>query len=499
MAHDESERQGADQAESEDSGPDSAGPITITTTDPAIVNAVDHPSDWKIHPDSTICVETTQAYEPNPLYVAGANTVVYHDQRSPEQGHSGPAAGSQRGGKGKGRDNGKDQNVRDNNRSNPGQNKGKSEKQQGPSNDNGDGDDQKDSGDDQGRSPHDGHSRTAEPARDRQQPSMAKSLMVTAGIALVAGALSAFAYSAMMGSKSDSSSSNQSQSKGNSSSQGGSSSKGEGPTSKKSSNTEKGSGGQEDKESGQESSTDNSPSSSQNSTTGSKTNLATAEDVDMLKTQIMDLTERVATLNARADRMSRLKDEMPTLIQSLQIEMGDLAHKLADLAPLPAKVRDHENRLATLTQELHRLRSLIDSVTSCDGHRLATSLVAAGSEGARAGASGPALTESPEINLGIHLLEQGQYPSARTLFERLQRLQPGDARVWYFGALAVGLASGDWNDQARELAEKGLERERAGTPPTAQIDRALDTPTPLKGEPWLNALRQRSLSANRTP
>ena len=70
--------------------------------------------------------------------------------------------------------------------------------------------------------------------------------------------------------------------------------------------------------------------------------------------------------------------------------------------------------------------------------------------------------------------------------------------MWYFGALAAGLTSGDWNGEAKQFVEKGIERERAGTPPTAQIDAALTTRTPIEGEPWLNSLRRQALNANRT-
>ena len=50
-----------------------------------------------------------------------------------------------------------------------------------------------------------------------------------------------------------------------------------------------------------------------------------------------------------------------------------------------------------------------------------------------------------------------------------------------WAALAVGLVSGDWDDEARELAQKGVERERAGMPPTSEIDASLATRTPIKG------------------
>jgi Flp pilus assembly protein TadD len=195
--------------------------------------------------------------------------------------------------------------------------------------------------------------------------------------------------------------------------------------------------------------------------------------------------------------MTRQKDDMPTLLQTLQIEMGETARKMGELAALPARSRDHDSRLDSLTKDLKIMQLRMDS--------FAASQVAAGNTaspaliGAPGLAAGDAGTDGPTMELGIRLLEQGQYPSARTLFERLERIQPNDARVWYFGALAVGLASGDWDDQARDMVEKGLERERAGTPPTAEIDAAFGTRIPIKGQSWLDSVRKKSLNASQTP
>jgi hypothetical protein len=98
--------------------------------------------------------------------------------------------------------------------------------------------------------------------------------------------------------------------------------------------------------------------------------------------------------------------------------------------------------------------------------------------------------------LGIDLLQRGQHATAREVFLRLQVARPDDARVWYFSALAEGLTSGDWNGEAKRLAEKGLECERAGHPSTATIDAALATRTPIKGEDWIASIRRRVLAAN---
>jgi hypothetical protein len=74
--------------------------------------------------------------------------------------------------------------------------------------------------------------------------------------------------------------------------------------------------------------------------------------------------------------------------------------------------------------------------------------------------------------------------------------QPDDARVWYLSAPAEGPTSGNWDGEAKRLAEKGLECERAGHPSTARIDAAPATHTPIKGEDWIASLRRRVLSAS---
>jgi hypothetical protein len=197
--------------------------------------------------------------------------------------------------------------------------------------------------------------------------------------------------------------------------------------------------------------------------------------------------------------MARAKDETPTLLRTLQIEMLEMARKLADLASVPGKTGEHDNRLRTLEGEIKFLRSRIDSLTSVGGPGLSATSALSGQEAALPPASSASGPEGPSMALGIQLLKKGQYASARTIFDGLQNREPTDARVWYFGALAVGLVSGDWDDQATELALKGLERERSGTPPTDQIDATLAKLGPFKGEGWLNSLRRRFVSVNKTP
>ena len=74
MAHDESDQQVEQELGTEASRPESFDRVTVSTSDSVIDSAVEHTSDWKTHPDTTVRVETTQISEPSPLYVPGVAT-----------------------------------------------------------------------------------------------------------------------------------------------------------------------------------------------------------------------------------------------------------------------------------------------------------------------------------------------------------------------------------------------------------------------------------------
>ena len=169
------------------------------------------------------------------------------------------------------------------------------------------------------------------------------------------------------------------------------------------------------------------------------------------------------------------------------------------LTLLPGQVRDHDTRLSNLQAELRNLQARIDSRTSGTGREPATNLTLVHQKDEPPASVTVIDTTKPTIEKGVRLLAQGHYASARATFEKLRLVEPSDARVWYFGALAVGLVSGDWDDQATDLAEKGLARERAGTPSSAEIDATLARLAPITGESWLNSFRRRSLNGDRTP
>jgi hypothetical protein len=172
--NDDSDEQGPERSVSNQSGHE-LGPIAITTIDPAVETAVGHPLDWKTHADGTICVETTHVHESGPLYFLN------------------DAAGDRRG-------------PADGQRKEPGHSSGRGPDRQGHRQD----------GDHQG-SGRDDRQGCPAPA---QQPSMTKTLLITAGTGLLGGVIGAVGYLYMFAPKSDKSSANHSQAKAGATSKG---------------------------------------------------------------------------------------------------------------------------------------------------------------------------------------------------------------------------------------------------------------------------------------
>ncbi|HEU5116570.1 MAG TPA: tetratricopeptide repeat protein, partial [Isosphaeraceae bacterium] len=97
-----------------------------------------------------------------------------------------------------------------------------------------------------------------------------------------------------------------------------------------------------------------------------------------------------------------------------------------------------------------------------------------------------------ELQKGIDLFQQGRYREAREVFDHVTKTTaPDDARAWYFDALATGLSTGDWKEAAPRLARQGIEREKAGTPPSDKIDEALEDLTEPTGRDWIASFRNK--------
>jgi hypothetical protein len=95
-------------------------------------------------------------------------------------------------------------------------------------------------------------------------------------------------------------------------------------------------------------------------------------------------------------------------------------------------------------------------------------------------------------DFGAALLREGKYAAAREVFVTLVQNYPNDARLWYFAALANGLASGDWAGESERMVRQGLACEQRGSPKRSDIDAQFSTLTKDQGKDWLEEWRKRA-------
>ena len=226
-------------------------------------------------------------------------------------------------------------------------------------------------------------------------------------------------------------------------------------------------------------------------------------------------------LLARVDDLSGRLDQLKSRVESLP-----KASPTADMEPLKAKVAavdDLSKRIQSVEEKLNDLPKRIEQEgqSDHDAHRQAR-----GGQpiGWRASARGPGrkparsdrkqggtreamkpvsetinqLARSAEdtakgsFGAGAELFKQKKYKEADDFFGTLVKVDQDDARVWYYAALARGFATNDWKGETERLANRGVERERAGTPPRSQIDSTFADLTAATGKDWLAFFRRRA-------
>jgi hypothetical protein len=176
---------------------------------------------------------------------------------------------------------------------------------------------------------------------------------------------------------------------------------------------------------------------------------------------------------------------LPRKVEALEARLGSLPPKL-----------DEENRkVTTLMADVAGMR---DQVTSL---RTELSTKALGKPGSAATEKATQSSEPPReftpplsgsLGSSMELFQQKKYKEASESFERLTAERPDDARVWYYAALARGLATRDWKGQTETLVTEGVKREKAGAPARAEIDAAFSDLTPESGKDWLAFYRRRA-------
>jgi hypothetical protein len=197
-------------------------------------------------------------------------------------------------------------------------------------------------------------------------------------------------------------------------------------------------------------------------------------DIEPLRSKLSS----VDALSRKVDALGERLDFLPKKIDKDSKEITDLT----------AKIEEAQKTMASLRSELTAKSDSSISRGNQTASRVAMKPTEAG-----------AIASGHEDNVAVEALltpgekqfEKRQYKEASEEFNNLTQLKPEDARVWYYAALARGFATGDWKGQTERLVMRGVEREKAGTPPKPEIDETFKGLTHETGKEWLSFYRGR--------
>ncbi|MDR3636903.1 MAG: hypothetical protein P4L84_24065 [Isosphaeraceae bacterium] len=217
---------------------------------------------------------------------------------------------------------------------------------------------------------------------------------------------------------------------------------------------------------------------------------------ESLKTEIASLSKQVKDLDGR---LAELPKPTPTPdLAPLKSEVAALSKSIDAVTPLSKKVDALDQRLGGLDKSVKSLQdgtsSLKDQVAS-----LRTDLTKPGAPVASADATTRDSAKPVNVNVegqsfaqAADLFKAGKYKEASDVLKTTEDNDPKDARVWYYAALSKGLATGEWAGNTQTLVMKGVEREKAGTPSTSEIDSEF-AKLPAAVKTWLDAYRKLAL------
>lgn len=224
---------------------------------------------------------------------------------------------------------------------------------------------------------------------------------------------------------------------------------------------------------------------------------AVATDVDQVKATLADLTRKVDAMPAQSAPAPEVK--------SIRDKLDDLSKTVADF---PARLDSLNQKLDTVSKgEGLTIAPRVDAIDKRIGelaveveaakaaaNRPASARPAAGPNPAQASNPNPAPAEDVNVEgrameQAADLFKQAKYAEAKAAFTKLQATHPDDARVWYYSALANGLATGNWKGETERLVNQGVAREKAGSPEPARIDAVFNGLTAANGKAWLDFYR----------
>jgi TolA-binding protein len=204
-----------------------------------------------------------------------------------------------------------------------------------------------------------------------------------------------------------------------------------------------------------------------------------SDGVKAIKTEVDGLKTDLKALQDRVQSMPKPSPEAN--LEPLTTKIAALSKDTETLKALPKKLDDLNHRIGTVDSALGSLRTDLDAIKG--------DVKKAGTDTSRP--TGDAEVSTASLTQGSDLLKAGKYKEASEYFRKLTESNPGDARVWYYAAVSRGSATKEWAGETISMVEKGIEREKAGSPESARIDAAFADLIPSL-KPWLDGYRKRA-------
>ncbi|QEH38150.1 hypothetical protein OJF2_67480 [Aquisphaera giovannonii] len=226
--------------------------------------------------------------------------------------------------------------------------------------------------------------------------------------------------------------------------------------------------------------------------------------------RLKDLASQVDEIR---DRMAKIPKQSAPDLEPLNQRISaveDVPRKLAALelrvSELPTRLDEEGKKLAVMSADLEGLRKQFSSLQTdvASESKPANPGAARDADVGRAASTAPdpfrlaeeRAAKGPSLESGVALFRSKKYDEASRTFEELTKSNPDDARAWYYAALSRGLATRDWKGDTEALVQRGVDREKAGTPAKPEIDSAFAGLTDETGREWLAFYRNRARENN---
>ena len=244
------------------------------------------------------------------------------------------------------------------------------------------------------------------------------------------------------------------------------------------------------------------------------TNPATAGTSVVKSSETRDLADRLDKLSRQIEAIQKQLDRQggrsgpPPEVSALQVRVADLTASTNNLTPLLSKFDHLDNRVNELSGSLNSLRGELTSFQSASvatppresqpqPRPGTTPTPLPDARPLSVARPAPGLADPKALSGVADLYRRARYKEAREAVNPLTINSPTDARVWYYAALSFGFTTKDWTVGAAQLVQKGITREDAGTPRTAEIDTEFKDLTRANGKDWLAGYRKRVAAKKR--